>query len=245
MSIRPSSSLLWFSCLCMLLLMACQPEPSGEAEAGTVSTTDYEPSTYRWGFLDRNGQLAIADQFDEVRPFSDGLALIRRQGYFGFIDHRGQVVIPTRFRAAWPFRDGLARAQLQQDSVGFINPNGQWVIPPVWEEAFDFSAGLARVRQDQAFGYIDQRGKLVIPPRYERATDFTPDGWAVVRTAEGYGLLNTRGEEVIPCQYDRIKPFSDGLARAAVDGAYGYLDLSENWIIPLRFAQATDFQAGV
>ncbi|MDO4250623.1 MAG: WG repeat-containing protein, partial [Moraxella sp.] len=51
----------------------------------------------RWGFVDSEGTPMIVFAFDEVRPYSEGLAAVRQGEFWGFINHAGQLVIEFRF----------------------------------------------------------------------------------------------------------------------------------------------------
>lgn len=51
----------------------------------------------KWGFVDEIGTPMIVYTFDEVRPYSEGLAAVRTANYWGFIDMGGNLVIDFRF----------------------------------------------------------------------------------------------------------------------------------------------------
>ena len=51
----------------------------------------------KWGFIDEQKAIVIAYAFDEVRPFSEGLAGVRVDDKWGFIDLKGEFVIPLSF----------------------------------------------------------------------------------------------------------------------------------------------------
>lgn len=52
----------------------------------------------RWGFVDDNDVTMITYSFDEVRPFSEGLAGVRIDAEWGFINLGGELVIPFVFK---------------------------------------------------------------------------------------------------------------------------------------------------
>src|SRR5215467_1638725 len=57
---------------------------------------DYAPVEVgsKWGFIDRNGELTIAPQFDEVRwSFAEGVAAVRLGQKWGYIDKTGEFII--------------------------------------------------------------------------------------------------------------------------------------------------------
>lgn len=51
----------------------------------------------RWGFVDDNNISMITYSFDEVRPFSEGLAGVRINSEWGFVNLGGELAIPFRF----------------------------------------------------------------------------------------------------------------------------------------------------
>lgn len=51
----------------------------------------------KWGFVDDNNVTMITYSFNEVRPFSEGLAGVRIDGEWGFINLGGELVIPFGF----------------------------------------------------------------------------------------------------------------------------------------------------
>lgn len=51
----------------------------------------------KWGFVDGDGTPMIQYVFDEVKPYSEGLAGVRMGDKWGFIDMGGNLVVPFRF----------------------------------------------------------------------------------------------------------------------------------------------------
>ena len=46
----------------------------------------------RWGFVDKSGKVVINPLYDEVMPFSDGLARVKVGRKTGYIDASGKFV---------------------------------------------------------------------------------------------------------------------------------------------------------
>ena len=53
----------------------------------------------KWGYIDKQGRLAIPLRFDWATPFSEGRALITVGVLNGYIDLAGNVVIAPQFPA--------------------------------------------------------------------------------------------------------------------------------------------------
>ena len=232
------------------LLGSCGADATSEQTADTEvaplpdPAADYETNPYQWGFIDTKGKIAIASRYDEVRPFSAGLALVRKNGKWGYINKQGKFAIPATFRAAWPFENGRAKAQNDAGLFGFIDLRGEWTIPATFAEISTFSEGLACFREDQAYGFVDTSGQVVIPAQFERPAHFQ-DSLAIVFKEELYGMIDRQGAVVVPFEYTRLKPFAEGLARAQVAGKYGFINQQGQWVIPAQYPQASDFNAGL
>lgn len=92
----------------------------------------------KFGFIDKTGNVVITPKFDEIMPFSEGLALVVLNHKKIFIDKTGKVVIePKNFEPINNFTDGLARGEVtnrKRYNKGYIDKAGRLVIdnPKVW-----------------------------------------------------------------------------------------------------------------
>jgi len=71
-----------------------------------------ECKTLCWGYINKNGELAIPLSFASAGSFSQGLAVAgifsNENGAFGYIDKTGQFAIDPQYAAAMPFSEGRA-----------------------------------------------------------------------------------------------------------------------------------------
>ena len=118
----------------------------------------------KWGFIQPDGTVAIAPQFyppqavaptggpaeaywgDVVRPFSQGLAMVRLGEQAGFIDRTGRFIIPPQFADADAFQEGFAR----------VNAGGRWVPEALGGDSTGGVSGPYGTRFDGGgqWGYI-------------------------------------------------------------------------------------------
>ncbi len=109
----------------------------------------------------------VLDNLDEVTPFHEGLAAVRRGSQWGFIDTTGNLVIDFRDDLVWNpeavkalpasrgvtavpyprFRDGRCMIQAEGDDgipvYGFIDREGQTAIRPEYLNLTEFDNGYA------------------------------------------------------------------------------------------------------
>ncbi len=186
----------------------CKDTTPQNSEEETAYLADYEAPDHTWGFMDTTGILVIDAIYDDIGPFSEGLAAVCYMGKWGYIDRKGQVVIPPQFKSAWAFHDNRARVQPFDLPRQFIGRNGHALQSDEWLPEDDFTDGLARVSAGNQFGYVDTAGQLVIPAIYARAWNFNK-GLARIEHLEKQGVINTSGDIVIPPAFDQIRIEND------------------------------------
>lgn len=211
----------------------------------------------RYGYVDTEGKIVIAPQFEQVDLFRDGLAIVRVNGRYGWIDKTGKLVIPAEYDKALPFSEGLGTVLLHGQGFGYLDRSGKLKIKPQFNYAYPFAGGRARAQVSGGYGYIDTSGKLVVPPpeNYRLSSDFS-DGLAVVNvTGKGWGYIDPSGRLAIASQFFSATPFKEGLARVTPTGGstpdgrwtekkWGYIDRKGKSVIAPQFDDARDFSEG-
>lgn len=112
-----------------------------------------------WGFVDPAGNVLIAPQFVEVRPFSEGYAAVRMTEKWGFVDNRGNYAVHPTYDECGDFSEGLCAVKWY-GRWGFINSNDKMVIRPQFQEVKAFHGGLADVRLGPRWGKCDREGQV-------------------------------------------------------------------------------------
>lgn len=139
----------------------------------------------KWGYINESGKVVIKSQFDDAKPFYEGLARVKVEGKWGFIDPTGKFAISPQFEISpygvgangsnLDFHEGMAAVSLKQgEKWGYIDRSGRIVIPPKYDSAHQFSEGLASVGNNYsetvgnasavylggAARYIDKSGRV-------------------------------------------------------------------------------------
>jgi hypothetical protein len=112
---------------------------------------------FKYGYVDRSGNLTIPPTFAMAYTFTEGLAVVIDKNHkYGFIDQLGRFSINPKYNLSFGFVNGLARV-----SYGKFPGEGL---------AFD-SPELARVPiYEGIWGYVDKTGKEVwAPPEFKNA----------------------------------------------------------------------------
>ena len=209
----------------------------------------------KWGYMDRQGKIVIAPQFDDAGDFFGGRAKVRKQEKWGYIDASGRLAIDFQFDNAEDFKEGLAAVQVNR-RWGFVRPDGGFAIEPKFVGVAGFSEGLARFESwttvicdrldpSQPNSFTSNNA----PFRAFRLHDGPPfPGGGCFPADLRYGFADKSGTIAIaPKLYD-ARDFSEGLAVAKdgnADSHYGYVDRTGKWTIPPQFDQSFSFREGL
>ena len=69
------------------------------------------------------GRTVFRHDYDLAGPFSEGRALVVKDGRYGFVNRGGRETVPSEYRFAQDYSDGLALT-VSGDKGGFINRSG-------------------------------------------------------------------------------------------------------------------------
>lgn len=172
-----------------------------------------------YGYIDDECHPAFKFTADEVRPFSEGFAVVGSGETFHWVDASGEQIQLRLPNGGTPFGgtnfyDGKAYLWDEDEKQFVLEANGRMAKIPSREFVVDYL-----YRPDTEFGldvpyatYEQDYGKQWIPE--ER------DGM--------WTYLSAKGKLLTPFQYESAAKFSDGVAIAQYDGKYGLLHVVED-----------------
>ncbi|MEM8909303.1 MAG: WG repeat-containing protein, partial [Bacteroidota bacterium] len=201
----------------------------------------FRDQSNNWGYLNQQGEVVIAPQFQMARPFSEGRALVRASdGEFIFINPKGEKVFGT----------GLYKSKQ-------------------WKMIGDFKNGRCWFKKaDRGFkwGCYDRDGNVAIEPQfyyraYQRPSeeniqclpmDFAKGVAAIQqytnKKALRSGIIDTMGHYILePKDLAVIHSFDQaGYAsfQAKKNGLYGLINWEGTIIIPPRYKMIEQFVEG-
>ncbi|MBD5154968.1 MAG: hypothetical protein HDT15_07865 [Oscillibacter sp.] len=230
------------------------PVPTVEEYEGA----DYTVSDFHEGFarvwlrdgrgtavIDETYKVVIPPEYDNVGEFSEGLAVVNKNGKCGFIDKTGKLVVPLQYSIGGDFCEGLAVVQ-KDGKYGFIDKTGKEVVPFIYDgTTAGFSQGLAAMMKEYSWGFIDAAGKEVIPFQYDDAYGFSEGFARVCMYEKGWGCVDLAGNVVIDFQYDEMGACSEGLIPVRKVDKWGYTDKSGELVIPFEYENAGRFSEGL
>ena len=201
----------------------------------------------KYGFINKNGKLAVPLKYERAGSFSHGLAMVSQNYKFGFIDTTGKLAIPLIWDYASDFSDGVALVN-KGKGYGYIDTKGKVVIPVNLRLAYDFNDGLAIFfDKNDKYGFIDKAGNTVIETKYYSVNKFS-EGLAKLKLELGKpsAYIDKTGKLITDFIYEASSDFSEGLACVSLDGrTYGFINTKGEVAIPFKYNYADPFRDGV
>ena len=196
----------------------------------------------RCGFIKSDGTLLTEFIYESGRAFSEGFAVVKRNGKYGFINQKGMEVISCKYDFAQSFSDGFACVTIKdkygREQYGFIDKNGKEAIPCQYKYACNFHEGLCYVESFGFFrGYINENGEKITNEKLSiwGHSDFK-NGIAAVKIYpnEQWGFIDKTGVIIAPHIYDDSDGFPaiGSLVRVKRNGCFGCLNSKGEEEIP-------------
>lgn len=159
----------------------------------------------RWGFIDAHGTMVIRPGYDQVRPFTKGLAAALRNGKWGYIDTKGHWVIEPLYDQASNFgtndqalvtlRGELLRINRAGEAQSIVPASQRAVLhDPVdtaaqrWSISLEPYAQLWNLQQGRILPLPDGLSTITLPQ-----DGLIPAEKRLPSGAEYWGLLNLQG----------------------------------------------------
>jgi hypothetical protein len=197
--------------------------------------------------------VVINFQYDFAEAFSDGLALVKKDGKYGFIDKEGKSVIEPHFVSATAFSEGLAGVYLQKTDKYplFINKKGEAIfyLPNQVTKSFIKKSISENNIFDSSFKNLINNSSLTSTFNAVVSFDrlaFSED-LVSVRVNNQYGYMNKDGKIEIEPQFAYADAFSEGFAQVSIKGNCAFINKSGQVVIhtPYDYYSCSCFSNGL
>jgi len=168
----------------------------------------YKDKSRLAGYLDKEGNVAIAPQFESLGPFIDGLAWAKdaETKKVGFINKSGKWAIKPQFDLASKFdsKAGLARVKLDGKWM-YVNTKGEMIEFDIDSEIISkFKNGLAKGQKKGKYGFYNNKGEWVIQPEFDAFGVFHGT-YVPAEQKKRWGILDAQGNWVAEPTFEMIK----------------------------------------
>jgi hypothetical protein len=156
----------------------------------------------RYGFIDSQGRLRIANRYEDVQPFQEGHAAVKILGKWGFINLQDNIAVQPVYEEVKPFQNGFALVK-QKGFFGLIDTKGRLILPLRFQNITILASKNFLIEQNGQKGLADHFGHIIIQPRFDDLSDLG-NGFVIVSRNQTYGVVAYNGLSIVPLIYDFI-----------------------------------------
>lgn len=222
-----------------------------------VLTGAREDEAGKWGYLDKQGRMAIVPAYSEAKPFQNGLAAVSQGDRWGYINAKGEWAIEPRFASATGFNaEGTALVEDDEHDV-LIDRQGRVI------KTFELGTRTWGFMPGQKLASME----VPTPPRLintvtGRSSPLPAGVMMLAAPTAGYlpaqvrgsryggwwGLLDTHGRWAVAPDVLRSNeaPMRDGSVVAVRrDSSWQFVDPQGNTLSPARYDRVQWLAAGL
>lgn len=217
--------------LAVLLCVGCKDDKLSDesnASAREIYLDDFEENPFKWGYINKKGEVSIKAIYDDNRDFSEGLAAANYEGLWGYINKRGEVIIDFQYRTATAFSEGLAIVQMFDREYITIDKEGKVISKGKYDEQYPYSNGRSRIKVNDKYGYLNTDGIRIDTVHFLKAGNFK-NNTAIVQSEKGYFIIDTKLKPLTSMTYYKIYPSDSRFWKYKKSKKYGYLDAENNY----------------
>ncbi len=157
----------------------------------------------KYGLIDFKGNLRIANRYDGIRPFEDGLVPIKLRGKWGLVNSSEKLVVQPHYDSIGVFQGGFAIV-LRDKKKGMIDKKGKELLRPEFNEIRRLGNGNFLLQKHGKWGLGNQLGHIIEYFTYDSIQELT-NGLLIISRKDKWGLITPEGETLIPQIYDYLE----------------------------------------
>lgn len=161
----------------------------------------------QWGFVSEMGHLTIANRYDSIGDFSEGLCPVQLIGKWGVVNRSEEIVVQPVYTHIAPYFNGMTVVTKPNGDKGLIDRNGDFVLSAIYTELIRTEAGII-LGVGNAYGLANTDGTLIRAPQYD-SIEQLENGFFLVSKSGKFGVISLKGEDVVPVAYETIQQFNN------------------------------------
>lgn len=163
----------------------------------------------KYGFVDINGDLRIANRYDAIGNFNENMAPVKLMGKWGFVDRIERLFVQPLYDEVFPFINDHAIVK-KQNKYGIVNKFGTEVLDVAYDNIYRAASGRFVIEKGNNKGLAGLEANILIYPKYDSINDLD-NGFVIIGRNSKLGLLTLNGISTVPLIFEKIvyNPFSD------------------------------------
>lgn len=160
-------------------------------------------SKRHYGFIDTNGRLLIATQYDSVQKIKEGMAAVKLRGKWGFVDLKEKLIVQPYYQKVVAFTNKKAPVWLAGLAT-LVDNTGRELFKPKFQNIESSKKGNWVTTKNNVFGFLHPDSQEAFNPKFEKVSD-TKSGFYIVSLYGKMGILNPKLQIIKPFVEKEIK----------------------------------------
>jgi hypothetical protein len=157
----------------------------------------------KYGFVDEMGKLRIANRYEQVGRFSEGVAPMKIGNQWGYIDQNDKITIQPHYTtAAGEFVRGVAIVKMD-GKANLIDKSGKELLANFYERISYTEDNYYLTENNSLFGLANSSGSEISIPKFDELRREGNDK-ILIRRGDKYGIMKESGEYSLPIYYTNI-----------------------------------------
>ena len=205
------------------------------------------------GIINKQGIEIIKPFYEEIKPFSHGYAIVKKDALYGYIDLSGKEVIPTNLYDAYEASEGgimavreeISELWMFKDANNQPFNNLQFTSPAKYKDGHSI---ITIVTDTLSYHrcLVNLAGDTLIFSNGKTQVYFYKDGIIgmrnkqtfankVVKVSHHFKRINENSFRGLSSGYRQLSPFVEGVSIARPTGNAGLIDVFSNYITSMKY----------
>ena len=182
-----------------------------------------------WTVYNKFGRKITKKKYEGVKPASESLIAVKRNGYWGFIDFQGDEAIDFKYDYVEPFYQRQAKVRFL-NSYGTIDHFGTWICEPVYDEVDITPYGLTKASIKSRTDLLNAAGNVVFQTYNQ--LELNELGFLELTSEGQKGIIADYGGIVLYPIFNKISGLiNNKLISVNQSGRVGALNKSGKWYV--------------
>ena len=176
----------------------------------------------KYGYIDDQGKIRIAPQYDQARPFENDIAVVLLNSKWAIINKNEKFIAQPYYDSISAFRNNVAIV-LEKGIYYLINTAGKIVTPEGYSSITPTAGGNYLLVKNNLKGIANANGQEIISHRYQMIKEFSPTLFKVTEH-DLTGVIDANRKILLHIKYNEI--FYNSVTHdflTAEDGIYNYI----------------------
>ncbi len=196
------------------------------------------------GAFHRNGEQFIPYFYDDIVPFSPGVALVAKEGKYGLQHYSGFQMLPCEYAELKLLQNHWVRFRATEGTYGVLSFYGDTLVPPYFQEIYEGVGQLIiTTMDDEQFGVLSLNDLDALPSSESGAQPFalyddyeiTPSNFLMVRKGNQYEVFDSNGNRLFAELFDEVWETYWGWV-VQKENTYAIYNTAGKRISPLNYA---------